>query len=519
MKKIALAGLLLALFAWAPRARAQQTLVTGCVTDPNGIKYTGGQYSIQLVNTGGAQPSVNGVPIQGSFGPVPLDSSGCIAPTTLYENSVITPSGTEWQFTVNNPGAAPPVGYGPVSFTAPAITISGATQNITSNLTGAALPLLQVGGAGSTVSFANITSGTNTMASMVVGTGAEIAHTGTGLIFATNIGVNFAVQVTGSIPETGWVLTATSDSTADWEAPSGGGSCTGSDGEICGLDGGTLTGLPGSSADFTNGLLALAPTGTGTALTVTGDAAGADAALFAQTNPSAPYQDGIDVTCNALPINSCFFSALNYTDNTGVGGIIINLYSNILIGGTDINDTIIGFENSIDVSGTVSSPESVVVEDLSAYCAGGNCMGLSVNLNGIGGGTAYAIQTDNNNDGGTGIDVADTASGFVAYDSASTTFSYFGYITVSQINQNSEPGFAGTCTITTGNSNCTINLSDGSYQYGAICIATVQGSGAANALPVACDPSGYATGTYVATLAAAAVADTTIGIVTIGNPY
>jgi len=69
-----------------------------------------------------------------------------------------------------------------------------------------------VSGGGS--AFSAITSGTNTTAAMVVGSGGSMDVSGTGTINATKIG---GITVTGT-PSTGYVPTATSSSTATWQA-------------------------------------------------------------------------------------------------------------------------------------------------------------------------------------------------------------------------------------------------------------------------------------------------------------
>lgn len=89
----------------------------------------------------------------------------------------------------------------------------------------------------------------------------------------------FAIAVAGA--STGYVLTATSATSASWQAPSGGGGAPGSPSlSIQGNNGGMFAGVVGSVIDFTNGLISLAPTGTGVALTVTGDASGLDIVDF-----------------------------------------------------------------------------------------------------------------------------------------------------------------------------------------------------------------------------------------------
>jgi len=92
-----------------------------------------------------------------------------------------------------------------------------------------------VSGGGS--AFSAITSGTNTTAAMVVGSGATLDVTGTGTINATKIG---GITVTGT-PSTGYVPTATSSSAATWQAASAGAAPV------------TLTASASSALDFTSG--------------------------------------------------------------------------------------------------------------------------------------------------------------------------------------------------------------------------------------------------------------------------
>jgi hypothetical protein len=55
-----------------------------------------------------------------------------------------------------------------------------------------------------------------------------------------------------------------------WVPEGGGGaSCSGTSGNLLGLNGSACAGMPGSTVDFTNGLLTLAPIGSGPALTIT----------------------------------------------------------------------------------------------------------------------------------------------------------------------------------------------------------------------------------------------------------
>jgi hypothetical protein len=120
-------------------AQAQFTLVTGTVTDPNGIPYVGGTISASLVTLGGTSPTLNGVSFSGLSSPVQLDSNAKFT-MRLADNNVISPGGTQWKFTVNHVGVPPPFGFGPQSFST-TITITGSTQDITSNLTAVATNL------------------------------------------------------------------------------------------------------------------------------------------------------------------------------------------------------------------------------------------------------------------------------------------------------------------------------------------------------------------------------------------
>lgn len=135
----------LAVFA-APLARAQsQTLVSGTVTDPNGVNYAGAKISAALQPAGAASPCVivggNCVPISGTAGPVTLDSTGTFS-MNVYPNASILCGGktctTTWLFSVTiSPGVLPPWGTGPQSFSV-SETISGSTQNISTDLNAAA---------------------------------------------------------------------------------------------------------------------------------------------------------------------------------------------------------------------------------------------------------------------------------------------------------------------------------------------------------------------------------------------
>jgi hypothetical protein len=118
---------LLAFLCFLPisaRSQGGFTTVTGTITDPNGVKWSCGTISAQLITAGGAAPTLNGGGFTTQTSPVSL---GC--PTTpgsgangsfamrLADSGVISPSNTTWRFTVNTTGNAPPLGTGPQSFT------------------------------------------------------------------------------------------------------------------------------------------------------------------------------------------------------------------------------------------------------------------------------------------------------------------------------------------------------------------------------------------------------------------
>jgi hypothetical protein len=166
MKKRLLLGILFFLtlshlLDWGPfnllvTVYAQATQVTGQVKDVNGLPYAGAQMKAQLVFAGPpvSNPTVtisvlsqcraNGfgsapcqVPFTPSNGPFNLDGAGNIpgGGITLQDNTQVTPSGTQWAFSVNTPGNPPPLGTGP-QVCAATLTISGASQGITASFSG-----------------------------------------------------------------------------------------------------------------------------------------------------------------------------------------------------------------------------------------------------------------------------------------------------------------------------------------------------------------------------------------------
>ena len=143
---------------------------------------------------------------------------------------------------------------------------------------------------------------------------------GTGVFTAAPVSTVSGITVSGT-PSTGQVLTATSPTTADWQTPSTGATPGGTATEIQFNNSGVFGGIPGSSADGTNGLMSLAPTGTGVALTVTGDASGSDIQQWYAESGSPPTPAvAIDSTGN-LHLNVGLFDS---TGSLGTSGYVLS---------------------------------------------------------------------------------------------------------------------------------------------------------------------------------------------------
>ena len=195
-RKTIVASLLLCLFASLSCQAQTRTVVSGTITDPNGVPYSGGTIDATLVPTG-VTPTVLNNNINGYQVPVPIDASGNFS-MSLYCNTAgggcdaISPSGTQWLFTVRNPGAVPPVGFGGVSFTA-TITITGATQNISTQLQTAA-PLLLVG-TGSVAPNAVVSASTMTTGDVIIGltgSGKRVQDSG---VLLSSLATNAAIAL------------------------------------------------------------------------------------------------------------------------------------------------------------------------------------------------------------------------------------------------------------------------------------------------------------------------------------
>lgn len=163
MKRILLLVSIFALLALP--AMAQTTAVSGTVTDPNGLPYAFGTILPQFVNvSGGASPifTATGFSMLPPNTPSQLSSTGTFS-FGLPSNASLTPSSTQWKFLIcSGAGSVPQAfGTGQQCFTTAAVTISGATQNITTNITGVP-SLLTLGNIPTLVSCGATTTCANT---------------------------------------------------------------------------------------------------------------------------------------------------------------------------------------------------------------------------------------------------------------------------------------------------------------------------------------------------------------------
>jgi hypothetical protein len=156
------------IFLAAP-AIAQRTVVSGTVSDVNGIPYAGGTLQATLsLPVGASGATLNGVQISGATQRVTLDGTGSFL-MQLPDNNVVatctpagvcTPGGTQWTFAVNiSPGIPPPGGTGPQTCNA-TLTITGVSQTVTASFSGCPA-LSKVGGGIPSVGINSIGSGTD----------------------------------------------------------------------------------------------------------------------------------------------------------------------------------------------------------------------------------------------------------------------------------------------------------------------------------------------------------------------
>lgn len=125
---------LAAILSLAVPAAAQRTVVTGTITDVNGLPYARGTIQASLtLPLGASGATLNGVQISGATQRTTLDDTGSFL-MQLPDNNVVQPPGTKWIFAVNiSPGIPPPAGTGPQSCNSATLTITGASQSVTAS--------------------------------------------------------------------------------------------------------------------------------------------------------------------------------------------------------------------------------------------------------------------------------------------------------------------------------------------------------------------------------------------------
>jgi hypothetical protein len=129
-------------------AQAQFTSVSGTITDPNGLPYTNASVQATLVPPpGGPTLTLSGAQFAANVPPGRTDAKGNFS-LLLADNTQIqcnlgtcTPQ-TQWSFLVDVAGIAAPLGSGQQTFTV-VLTISGASQDISAQLSAAAPSLLK----------------------------------------------------------------------------------------------------------------------------------------------------------------------------------------------------------------------------------------------------------------------------------------------------------------------------------------------------------------------------------------
>ena len=151
--------LLLCLFC-SGSAFGQFTLVSGTVTDPNGLYYSYATITAQLVISGTPVFTSTNLPYTPPTQPVGLSSGGSFT-MQLATNSALTPSSSTWTFQVcSSAGTVPPAfGNGPICFTVTGVTLSGSSQSLSTTLSSAAPALTAAfGGGGSGCSLVSSTA-------------------------------------------------------------------------------------------------------------------------------------------------------------------------------------------------------------------------------------------------------------------------------------------------------------------------------------------------------------------------
>ena len=202
---------------------AQFTTVTGTVTDPNGLPYANGTISAGLVLPGGTSPTLNGGAYTPPSQPTGLDGAGKFT-MRLADNTVLLPGSTQWSFLVCSAAGTiqPAGGKGPVCFNVPALTISGSSQSITSNISAVALALSTNPGTGTVTSSGSPVAGNipkfTTITNIAPAAASDIVNLFSGCSGTLNLGADGACHTAGTGTVTS--VTFTGDGTVLSSTPS-----------------------------------------------------------------------------------------------------------------------------------------------------------------------------------------------------------------------------------------------------------------------------------------------------------
>lgn len=198
--------------------------VIGTITDPAGVPYAGGTIDATLIPTGVTPtvPNLNGTPcgtggcqITGYIQPVSINTDGTFA-LVVYCNTgcsaPISPSGTQWLFTVRNKGTQPPAGYGGVSFTVTETINTNGSQDIGADLRAAAPRLLVSAAAGAGPVTGSGTTGFIPLWSSSTALGNS--HCDDGITLASTITCSESIVTANSLTAPGTVFTGELESIA-----------------------------------------------------------------------------------------------------------------------------------------------------------------------------------------------------------------------------------------------------------------------------------------------------------------
>lgn len=131
-----------ALLALAAPARAQYTIISGTVIDPDGFHYSNGSITAIVIPASTGPWKLAGFPYGGYFAPTALDANGSFS-ARIADNNQITPSGTQWLFTVCGFALVEPIGTANQCFTL-TITVTGSSQDLSAALNAVAPRLTNI---------------------------------------------------------------------------------------------------------------------------------------------------------------------------------------------------------------------------------------------------------------------------------------------------------------------------------------------------------------------------------------